>query len=65
MTFVWDYDKKKLQKSKIGKLLLLERDVNYGSGRKKIKLSEVKKNCEKLNLSPRRKRLFEILIWGK
>jgi len=65
MSLVWDYDKKKLQKSKIGKLLLLERDVNYGSGRKKIKLSEVKKNWEKLNLSPRRKRLFEILIWGK
>jgi len=65
MSLVWDYDKKKLQKSKIGKLLLLERDVNYGSGRKKIKLSEVKKNWEKLNLSPRRKRLFEVLIWGK
>lgn len=65
MSLLWDYSKEKLQKSKKGRLLLLERDINYGPGRKKVKLSEVKKNWTKLNLSPRRKRLFEILIWGK
>lgn len=68
MLHAWDYDLNKLKKSKWGKLLLLERQINYGmyiSDKDKIKLSEVKKNWNKLNLEPKRKRLFELLIWGK
>lgn len=65
---VWDYDIKELKKSKWGKLLLLERQINYGmylQDKDKIKLSEVKKYWRELNLEPKRKRLFEFLIWGK
>lgn len=64
--FIWDYDVKKLQKSEGGKILLLERMINYGPGEKyKIKLSEVKKYWNKLHLLPLRKRLLELLLWGK
>lgn len=68
MVFVWDYDIRKLKKSKKGRLLLLERQINYGvypSDKEKISLAEVKKNWSKLNLDSSRKRFFEFLIWGK
>lgn len=66
MVMVWDYDIQELKKSKKGRLLLLERMINYGVDKgEKIKLSEVKKNWENLNLDPLRKRLFELLIWNK
>lgn len=63
--FLWDYDRKKLEKTEQGRLKILERMINYGPGDEKIKLSEVKKNWDKLQLFPTRKRLFELLIWGK
>lgn len=63
--FLWDYDEKKLKKSPSGKRLILERLINYGPGKKKINLEEVKKNWNKLSLWPSRKKLFELLIWGK
>lgn len=64
--FLWDYDKKTLQKSKSGRILLLERMINYGPEKgEKIKLSEVKKYWDKLELFQTRKRLLELLIWGK
>lgn len=65
---VWDYDINVLKKSKRGRLLLLERQINYGvylGDKEKIKLKDVKENWNKLNISPRRRRLFELLIWGK
>lgn len=65
---VWDYDEKQLKKSKWGKLLLLERQINYGmymSDKDKIKLSDVKKYWNKLKIEPKRRRLFRLLIWGK
>ena len=66
MSFIWDYDKKKLAKTKRGKLLLLERAINFGPEKKeKIKLNAVKKNWNNLHLFPQKKRLFELLIWGK
>ena len=68
MVMVWDYDIKKLRKSKLGRLLLLERQINYGvysSDKEKISLNKVKKNWTKLKIEPRRRRLFELLIWGK
>ncbi len=66
MPLVWDYDIKELKKTKSGRLLLLERAINYGPDKgEKIRLSEVKKNWDKLQLFPLSKRLFELLIWGK
>ncbi len=66
--FIWDYDVKKLKKSKQGRLLMLERQINYGvypSDKEKISLKEVKKNWKKLNIESSRRRLFEFLIWKK
>lgn len=66
MPFIWDYDINELKKTKSGRLLILERMINYGPDKgEKISLSEVKKNWNKLDLDPRKKRLFELLIWGK
>lgn len=62
---LWDYDKRVLKKSKKGKILLLERMINYGPGKERIKLSEVKKNWANLHLFKLQKRLFELLIWDK
>ena len=63
--YLWDYNKREIEQSKKGKVLILERLINYGPGNKKIKLSEVKKHWDKLNLLPTRKRLFELLIWNR
>lgn len=68
MTFIWDYDRKELEKSEKGRLLILERQINYGiylSDKVKIKLSDVKKHWNELNLEPARRRLFKLLLWGK
>ncbi len=66
MNYLWDYNKRELKKTEKGRTFLLERMINYGSGRgRKIKLSEVKKSWGKLNLFTLQKRLFELLIWGK
>lgn len=63
--FLWDYKRKKLEQTEKGKILLLERLINFGPGKEKIKLSEVKKHWKELNLYSTRKRLFELLIWDK
>lgn len=63
--YLWDYDKEKLKKTESGRILILERKINYGPGNEKIKLKEVKKYWEKLHLFPKRKRLLELLIWEK
>lgn len=65
MVFIWDYDKKELEKSEKGRLLILERMINFGPGKEKIKLSDVKKYWDKLNLLTLQRRLLELLIWGK
>lgn len=68
MAHVWDYDIKELKKSEYGRRLLLERQINYGvypSDKEKIKLSEVKKYWDKLNIDPNRRRLLKLLIWNK
>ena len=63
--FLWDYREKDLKKTESGRRMLLERMINYGPGRRKISLREVKKNWNKLDLDPLRRRLFHLLIWGK
>ncbi len=66
MVLVWDYDIKVLKKSKRGRLLLLERQINYGVDEgEKISLQEVRQNWDHLEIAPKRRRLFEILLWGK
>ena len=67
MVFIWDYDINKLKKTKKGRLLILERMINYGiypSDKEKIPLRKVKEHWNELHLEKRRKRLFEMLIWG-
>ncbi len=66
MAFIWDYDRKELEKTEAGRIKILERTLNYGpEPEEKIKLSDVKKYWEKLQLFPKIKSLFELLIWGK
>lgn len=66
MPFIWDYDIKELRKSKWGRRLIVERQINYGVEKgEKISLSLVKKYWKDLQLDPLKKRLFELLIWGK
>lgn len=61
---LWDYREKDLKKTAWGRRLILERMINYGPGRRKISLNEVKKNWDKLDLDPLRRRLLKLLIWG-
>ena len=65
--YLWDYDEKELEKTEKGRIFILQRMLNYGPGKKKIKLSEVKKYWDQLepNLFAVRRRLWELLIWGK
>ena len=70
MVFIWDYDINELKKSEQGRILILERMINYGvyrSDTEKIPLQDVKNNWDKLKgrIDPNRRRLFELLIWGK
>ena len=63
--YLWDYDEEELKKTEQGRIKILERMINYGPGDEKIKLADVKKYWDKLDLFPAQKRLFELLIWGK
>lgn len=65
MNYLWDYDRKELERSEKGKIFILERMINYGPGDEKIKLVDVKKYWNKLNLQPLQRSLLELLIWGK
>lgn len=66
MAFIWDYNPRELKTTEPGRILLLERMVNYGPEKnEKIPLSKVKKYWGKMNLFPNNKRLMELLIWGK
>ena len=59
MVHIWDYDINELKKTERGRILILERMINYGPGDEKIKLSDVKKYWDKLDLYPIRRRLME------
>lgn len=63
--YLWDYDRKELEKTEQGRIKILERMINYGPGDEKIKLADVKKYWDKLDLYPEQRRLMEFLIWGK
>lgn len=65
MHYLWDYNKNELEKTVEGRIMLLERQINYGPDKgEKIRLSEVRKFWGKLNLFTLQKRLFELLLWG-
>jgi hypothetical protein len=66
MAFLWDYDKKTLESNESGRIKLLERAINFGPAKgERIKLSEVIKYWKRLDLFPKSRMLFELLIWGK
>ena len=66
MAFIWDYDVDELKKSEQGRLLILERSINYGPNKgETISLEKTKKYWDRLHLFPLKKRLMELLIWGK
>lgn len=62
---LWDYREKDLKKTSWGKRYILENMINMGPGRRKIPLSQVKKNWNTLDIDPLRRRLLKLLIWGK
>lgn len=64
MNYLWDYDRKVLEKTEKGRIFILERMINYGPGEEKINLADVKKYWHQLNLFTLQKRLLELLIWG-
>lgn len=66
MALVWDYLVSKLKRSEKGRILILERQINFGpdsSRGEKIKLADVRKYWNRLNLFPHQKRLLEHLLW--
>ena len=63
--YLWDYDHDKLKKSKEGRIKILERMINYGPGKEKIKLSLVKKYWSKLDLYEPQRYLLSILLGKK
>jgi hypothetical protein len=68
MPFLWDYDLEEVKRSKSARarMFLLERQIDYGVyGNEKINLAAVKNYWNELNIEPKRRRLFEFLIWGK
>lgn len=65
MVNMWDYDVNELKKTEKGRIFILERMINYGPGKEKIKLSLVKKYWNQLDLYENCRRLLELLIWGK
>ena len=65
MSLVWEYNEGQLKQTASGRLLLLERMINYGPRNgEKISLRQVKQHWDKLNLFPKNKKLMEFLIWG-
>ena len=66
MSYLWDYDRKELEKTEKGRILILERMINYGPEEgEKIKLEDVKKYWDQLDLYEPQRRFLEHLIWEK
>ena len=67
MVAIWDYDINELKKTEQGRILILERMINYGtylSDKEKISLGAVRKYWDKLKLEPKRRRFLELLLWN-
>jgi len=66
MVFIWDYNINELKKTEKGRILILERMINYGlflKDKEKIPLSLVKKYWNELRIDPQRKKFLKFLIW--
>jgi hypothetical protein len=63
LKYLWDYDPEELKNTEAGKILLLERQINYGPEKgEKIKLTDVRKYWNQLNLFPKRRKLLKLFI---
>ncbi len=63
MVRIWDYDIEELKKTEAGRLLILERLINFGPEEgEKIPLKEVRKNWDKLNIFPKKKKLLKLFL---
>ena len=63
---MWDYDIDELKKTEKGRIFILERMINYGPGKEKIKLSELRKYWKKLRFrNVKIKKLCELLAFGR
>jgi len=68
MTHLWDYDQKKLEKSKEGKIKIIERMINFGiypSDKKKLPVKLIKKYWSKLKIDPSRRKFLNFILWEK
>lgn len=63
MKAVWDYDPEVLKKTEKGRILLLERQINYGpEPGHKISLEAVRTYWNNLTILPKRKKLLELFL---
>lgn len=61
----WSTDEKELMKNKEKHAIWkLEQMVNFGLGGEKISEGELKKYWERLTLDPKRRKFFELLLYG-
>lgn len=62
----WDYSKKSARKqAEKDEKWELERLINFGLGRKKLKKALLKKYWHELNIDPQKRRALEIIVWNK
>lgn len=62
----WDYDKTEYQKqAEIDPVWKLERLINYGLGKERIKKEILEKHLGKLKIPENRRAFFELLLWDK
>lgn len=63
---VWDYDKKNYKKqAETDVVWRLEREINFGLGKKKLDRELLKKYLPQLNIPENRRAFLELLIWNK
>lgn len=62
----WSVDIKRLQKDPIKfAIWKLEQSINYGLGKDKLDLIEIKKLFKKLNIDPDKKTYLNFILYGK
>jgi len=63
---VWDYTKKEYKKQAEKDVIWrLERLINFGLGKKKIKRKLLEKYIDKLKIPENRRAFLELLLWNK
>ena len=65
-SMTWDYSKKDYRKqAKADPVWKLERFINYGAPKMKLRLSELKKMLPSLRIPEDRRAFLSLLIWKK